>query len=77
MALLRFRKITLTQWNQLTTKDPNTRFTVYDSQGNIYGEFIGNKPVFAHVKGDGRTIVTDENGNLKVSDNLVVDGGYY
>lgn len=77
MSLIRFRQITLSKWNALIVKDPDTRFTVLNEDGTIYGEFVGDVPIFARTKVDGATIVQDEHGVLRVSPNLKIDGGEY
>ena len=43
MALLRFRGINLEDFEQLAVKDPDTRYLVFNSDGSIYGEYIGDK----------------------------------
>lgn len=77
MALLKFRKISLADWLLLTDKDPNTRYTVINEDGSIYGEYIGNKIVTGRVyEPDEVTIILNEEGKLKVSKNLKIDGGF-
>lgn len=43
MSILRFRRVELADWLLLTNKDPNTRYIVYNEDGSIYGEYIGDK----------------------------------
>lgn len=77
MAILRFRRVELADWLLLTDKDPNTRYTVIDEDGSIYGEYIGNEEITGLVyEPDEATIVLNEEGKLKVSKNLEIDGGY-
>ena len=45
MALLRFRQISLADWQSLEVKDPDTRYIVYNEDESIYGEFIGDMSV--------------------------------
>ena len=48
MSLLKFRKLTLTEWNALAVKDSNTRYTIYSDDGNsILDEYVGDKPIKA------------------------------
>ena len=43
MSILRFRRVELADWLLLTDKDRNTRYTVVNEDGSIYGEYIGDK----------------------------------
>ena len=45
MAMLKFRKLTLEEWLLLEEKDNNTRYTVFNEDGSIYGEYIGDVEV--------------------------------
>ena len=124
MTLLKFRGIYLEDFEQLEVKDPNTRYLVFNLDGTVHGEYIGDKLIgirsvdFESVEGsidelrldvdsiiigkqdkliagynitidpvtnvissrydepDGLTILLDEEGKLKVSKKLVIDGGY-
>lgn len=49
MALLKFRQISLADWQTLEVKDPDTRYIVYNEDESIYGEFIGEEKVTAEV----------------------------
>lgn len=124
MTLLKFRGIYLEDFEQLEVKDPNTRYLVFNLDGTVHGEYIGDKLIgirsvdFESVEGsidelrldvdsiiigkqdkliagdnitidlvtnvissrydepDGLTILLDEEGKLKVSKKLEIDGGY-
>lgn len=43
MALLKHRKVTLSEFLSLDPFDPNTEYTVYNPMGNIVGRAIGNR----------------------------------
>lgn len=43
MALLKFRGIYLEDFEQLEVKDPDTRYIVFNPDGTVYGEFIGDQ----------------------------------
>lgn len=43
MALLKFRGIYLEDFERLEEKDPNTRYLVFNSDGTVYGEYVGDK----------------------------------
>lgn len=43
MALLRFIGLNLEDFEQLPVKDPNTRYIVFNEDGTVYGEFIGDE----------------------------------
>lgn len=43
MALLRFVGLNLEDFEQLPVKDPNTRYIVFNEDGTVYGEFIGDE----------------------------------
>lgn len=50
MALLKFRQISLADWQTLEVKDPDTRYIVYNEDESIYGEFIGEEKVTKEVE---------------------------
>ncbi len=43
MAMLKFRGINLEDFEQLVAKDPDTRYLVFNSDGSVYGEYIGGE----------------------------------
>ena len=41
---MKFKRLTLQEWQdlrELESKDPNTRYTVFNPDGTVYGEFLG------------------------------------
>lgn len=42
MAMLKFRGINLEDFEQLAVKDPDTRYLVFNSDGSVYAEYIGD-----------------------------------
>lgn len=50
MAMLRFRRVELADWLLLADKDQNTRYTVVNEDGSIYGEYIGDKKITEHIE---------------------------
>lgn len=53
MSILRFRRVELADWLLLTDKDRNTRYTVVNEDGSIYGEYIGDKKITENIEIDG------------------------
>ena len=45
MALIKFRKLFIDEWEALVDKDKNTRYTIFDIDDKIVGEYIGSEPV--------------------------------
>lgn len=67
MALLKFRKISLSDWEALTVRDANTRYTVFNSDGSIYAEFIGDE-IVSKDTGVGIIISEEEPDDMKDGD---------
>jgi len=61
MSILRFRRVELADWLLLTNKDRNTRYTVVNEDGSIYGEYIGDKKITENIEIDWANILNRPN----------------